>query len=812
MKPNRAKRVHAGDSDFNAGLVEHMTFEQKIDTSDSEVAQIDMLGAEILTFANRGVAPLKLALIGGFAPRKCGIATFTTDLYEQLAAHQPRIAADVWAIEDPEGPPADERVRGRIASDSVADYHRAAQAINRGNYDAVWLQHEYGIYGGECGEMVFDLVERIAAPLIVTLHTVLSEPSAKQRAIIEKLIKLSSQIMVMSQHSRTLLVKNYGADPARIVVIAHGAPDRPFGREEQFKAKLGLAGRPVLMTFGLLGPGKGIETMIAALPGIVSRHPDVIYRIVGATHPKLVAAHGEAYRERLASLAAELGVEDNVVFDNRFLDSGELLDQLEASDIYLTPYPNLQQSTSGTLSYAVALGKAVVSTPYVHARELLSDGAGVLVEPGSSAALTDAVLDLLDRPGALQIAQRAAWDRGRATIWPCFASACAKLVAGVVVPRAAPLPARDATPSFAAIRAMSDGTGMLQHAIGIIPDRRHGYCIDDNVRALLLMLRAKSLPLDERQQLASTYAAFIQHAWNDDRRAFRNFMAFDRAWCEDVGSEDSNGRTAWVLGETVAHGFDEGLREWGRRWFDHAMDTMEEIESPRAVAFAMLGAGAALRSGYDHAKARALLERGGGFLHRLLDAARRPDWAWFETVLGYDNARLSQALLEAGQFLDRPEWREAALDSLAWIAEQQRAASGHFRPVGSEGFGREFANLPFDQQPLEAWAAIDAAACAYAATGEARWLDQANVAYRWFFGGNDRGVVLADIATGRCSDGVTPHGANVNCGAESILAFQLSSHAMAALGFALGRTVGGTEPGDRLERSARTVGDAAAHP
>ena len=784
-----------------------MTFEQPIDRSHSEPAS-----AEIFNFSNRGATPLRLAMIGGFAPRKCGIATFTTDLHEQLAVHQPRIASDVWAIEDRGGPPADARVCGRIVSDSVDDYRNAAQAINRGGYDAVWLQHEYGIFGGECGEMVFELAERIAAPLIVTLHTVLTDPSDKQRTVIERLVKLASRIMVMSQHSRGLLIDNYGTDPARITVIAHGAPDRPFGRQDEFKARLGLTGRAVLMTFGLLGPGKGIETMIAALPGIVAQHPQVLYRIVGATHPNLVAAQGEAYRERLAALAAKLGVEGNVVFDNRFVDADELLDQLEACDIYVTPYPNLQQSTSGTLSYAVAMGKAVVSTAYVHARELLADGVGVLIEPGSAEALTGAVLDLLDHPGVLLATQRAAWERGRSTIWPCFAAACAKLVVGVVAPRACAVPASDAVPSFAAIRAMSDGTGMLQHGIGIIPDRRHGYCIDDNARALLLMLRAKSLPLDERQQFASTYAAFIQHAWNDDRQAFRNFMAYDRAWCEDVGSEDSNGRTAWVLGETVANGFDAGFREWGRRWFDHAIDAMDEIESPRAVAFAMLGSSAALRAGCDHPKARALLERGGSFLHRLLDAARRPDWAWFETVLGYDNARLPQALHEAGLFLDRPQWGEAALDSLAWIADQQRAASGHFRPVGSEGFGREFAMLPFDQQPLEAWAAIDAAACAFAATGEARWLDHAAVAYRWFFGGNDRGVVLADIASGRCSDGVTPHGANVNCGAESILAFQLSSHAMAALGVAQGPAVGGTEPGDRLGRSARTVGDAAAYP
>jgi glycosyltransferase involved in cell wall biosynthesis len=765
------------------------------------------VSAEIFNFSERGTVPLRLALVGGFAPRKCGIATFTTDVFEQLAAHQPRISTDVWAIEDRGGPSADARVTGRIISDRVEDFHAAAQAINRGGYDAVWLQHEYGIFGGECGEMVFELAERTAAPLIVTLHTVLSDPSDKQRAVIDRLIALSSRVMVMSRHARSLLIELYRADPERIAVIEHGAPDRPFGRQEEFKRKLGLSGRKVLMTFGLLGPGKGIETMIAALPDIVARHPEVVYLIVGATHPNLVAVQGESYRERLAALSAELGVDDNVVFDNRFLDTNELLDQLEACDIYVTPYPNLQQSTSGTLSYAVALGKAVVSTPYVHARELLGGGVGVLVEPGSATALSSAVLALLDHPGVLAKTQRAAWERGRSTIWPCFAADSAKLVTSALAPAARPVPARGAVPSFVAIRGMTDGTGMFQHSIGVIPDRRHGYCIDDNIRALLLMLRAKSVPLDERRQLATTYAAFVQHAWNEDRGAFRNFMAFDRSWCEETGSEDSNGRTAWVLGEIVAGGFDAGFRNWALNLFDCAMKTAATIESPRAIAFAMLGSSAVLRAGHDHPAARALIERGGTFLHRLLDATRRPDWAWFETVLGYDNARLPQALLEAALLLERADWREAALDSLCWIANRQVAESGHFRPVGSEGFGREFDMLPFDQQPLEAWATIDAAACAFGATGDSRWLDHASTAYAWFFGGNDRGIVLADLSSGLCRDGVTPRGAKENCGAESILAFHLASHAMAALG----QMAEATLPGDSGGRSVRTLGDAAAN-
>ena len=766
--------------------------------------------ADIVTLSSRrATARLRLALVGGFAPRKCGIATFTTDIFEQLEIHCPRIQPDVWAIEAPGGPSADERVRGRIVSDSLDGWRVAAREINEGGYDAVWLQHEYGIFGGDEGEMVLDFAERLAVPLVTTFHTVLAEPSPQQRRILERLIALSSQIMVMSAHGRRVLIERYGANPARVTVIAHGAPDRPFGRQQSFKEQFGISGRQVLMTFGLLGPGKGIETMIAALPAIVERHPEVLYRIVGATHPTLVARDGEAYREKLEALTESLGVSDNVTFDNRFLDTDELLDQLEACDIYVTPYPNLQQATSGTLSYAVALGKAVVSTPYAHARELLDGDAGVLVPPGSAEALAEAVLGLLDDPARLAAVQRAAYERGRTTTWPHFAAASAALVDKAVARPVQSAPPPTAIPGIGGVLALTDGTGILQHSIGIVPDRRHGYCLDDNVRALLLMLRADGLPAAERERLASTYASFIQYAWNEDAGAFRNFMAYDRSWCEAIGSADSNGRTAWVLGEVLASDLSPAWRTWAEPWFARALGTLDHVEHPRAVAFGMLGAAAVLRGGSRHEGAMALLERGGTLLHSLLDAARRPDWAWFEAVLAYDNPRLPQALLEAAVALGRADWREQALDSLTWIAEQQRAVSGHFRPIGSEGFGREYDSLPFDQQPLEAWAAIEAAASAFAVTGERRWLDHAKVAHRWYFGGNDRGVALGELATGRCRDGVTPQGANENCGAESVLAFQLACYAMAGLARAANRS---DEAGSNLGHSTRAAGNTPSYP
>jgi len=728
----------------------------------------------------QAVAPMTLALVGNFAPRKCGIATFTTDIFEKLREHHPEIAADIYALDDPRAPLTYEGVAGTIACDDPEAYARAARQINESGADVVWLQHEYGIFGGPDGEMVIDFVDRLAAPLVVTLHTVLTAPSERQHAILSHLLTRASRIMVMSHHSRDLLVQHYGARAGVVEVIEHGAPDRPFGRVEEFKERLGLGGRKVLMTFGLLGPGKGLEHAIRALPAIAGRHPEVLYRIVGATHPNLVARDGEAYRERLMALAEDLGVAQHIAWDNRFLDTPELLDQLEACDIYLTPYPNLQQSTSGTLSYAVALGKAVISTPYVHARELLADDVGQLIEADSSDAIANAVNALLDAPDELAAMQLRAWTRGRETIWPRFAEASARLASAAVAP-APQIPSVKAIPGLSAVLAMSDATGMLQHSVGVVPDRRHGYCLDDNARALQLMNVAQGISPAERLKWSCAYAAFVQFAWNPDLGRFRNFMNFDRSWCEDEGSEDSNGRAVWALGHTFERAPDEGLREWARRLYDEVLPTVSTVGSPRAMAFAMLGACAVLRVEPEDAASRRLVEQGGDFLMRVLGQGRRPDWAWFEAVLGYDNPRLSQALIEAGMAAGREEWIGAGLETLEWICRQQVSAKEQFRPIGSESFHKPHSYLPFDQQPLEAQAAVEAAQAAWRATGGTFWLDHARTAYQWFFGGNDRGVVLADIATGRCRDGVTPRGVNINTGAESILAFQLSHYALMEL-------------------------------
>ncbi|WP_206239114.1 glycosyltransferase family 4 protein [Novosphingobium terrae] len=742
----------------------------------------DQLVAEVVDlFASEPRMPrLRVALIGTYTPRRCGIATFTCDIREKLAAFVPDIDVDVYALDQKDSGLAYEDHVRTIEADSAQAYARAARLINESGADVVWLQHEFGIFGGPDGDMVRELVDGVAAPLLITFHTVLAEPSAGQRAVTQHLLERASKVMVMSRHGADLLTSTYKARPEIVEIIEHGAPDRPFGGEEGAKARMGLDGKQVLTTFGLLGPGKGLEQVIEALPAIIARHPQVVYRILGATHPVLLARDGESYREGLIARAQELGVAQHIVWENRFLDTDELLDQLEACDIYITPYPNLGQSTSGTLSYAVALGKAVVSTPYVHARELLADGVGCLIDTNAPDAIAQAVNALLDNPKALMATKLRAYQRGRQTIWPQFAKAGAALVRETMAP--SPKPASpQMVPGLSAVFAMSDATGMLQHAVGIVPDRRHGYCLDDNARALMLMNVSTSLSESERMRWSICYAAFVQYAWNPDKGRFRNFMNFDRTWCETEGSEDSNGRALWALGHTVEHSPLPDIKAWALDLFDTVLEGIEPLQSPRAMGFAALGSLALMRAGHRHGGARDMVIDSCNMLAHLLDKTRRPDWAWFEAVLGYDNPRLCQVLIEAGHLLGEKNWLAIGLETLDWISRCQTGIQGHFRPIGSESFGRQGTWQPFDQQPLEAQAAIEAAHSAFVATGEKGWTDQALQVYQWFFGANDRGVVLADIATGRCRDGVTPRGRNENSGAESILAFQLGHHSLSRL-------------------------------
>ncbi len=726
-------------------------------------------------------APSRLALIGGFTPRRCGIATFTADIYHSLTAAAPSLAIDVYAMTPASGHTRfAPEVTGEICEADPASYVAAALAIESSKADVVWLQHEFGLFGGPAGDMVMELVDRISAPLLITLHTVIPDPDQAQARVMERLVARATRLIVMSERSRELLESVYHADPDQIICIPHGVPDRPFGRSAQFKTALGFDGHQLLLTFGLLSPGKGIEAVIRALPALIADHPDLLYCIAGATHPNLIAREGEAYRNGLQALARELGVADHLHWIDAFIESEELLDLIEAADIYVTPYPGAGQSTSGTLCYALALGKAVVSTPYVHAAELLADDHGILVPFGDSTAIAAAIGALLDDPARRLALQRRAYARGRAMIWLATARRCIDLIASSYTPAKSPQPARPI--GLGGLLRKCDDTGILQHSIHSVPDRAHGYCVDDNARALILANRLGPEREPQRSQLATTFAAFIQSAWNQQAGAFRNFMGYGRNWLEQTGSEDSCGRTLWALGTTACEGQSAPLRRWAHKLFGQAAGSALKFGSPRASAFAMLGADCLLHVDPGHPTGLAVLSRGANRLLGLFQQVRRGDWPWFESVLAYDNCRLSEAMIRAGQRLDRPELSQCGLGTLSWIMARQTSPAGHFRPIGSDSFGREFElPQPFDQQPVEAWAAIDACAAAYAATGSDEWLGLAGMAYGWFGGANDRGLAVGDPLSGTCRDGINPRGLNLNEGAESVLAYQLATLAMCAL-------------------------------
>ena len=727
----------------------------------------------------------RIALVGNFLPRRCGLATFTTDSFNALRDRFPGTDVDVYAMTDPGNHYDYPGFVTSIAQDEPSAYIDAARRIEQSGAELVWIQHEFGIFGGDAGSHLLRLLDRVTAPVLVTLHTILENPSPSQRHVIDAILCRAAKVIVMADAGREILMRRYGARASQIAVVKHGIPDRPFAEPDAMKERLGLAGHDVILTFGLLSPDKGIETVIAALPAIVaaSERP-VLYVVLGATHPHLVAHQGETYRDSLKVQAAELGMQEHIRWVDAFVELDELTDYLTAADIYVTPYLNPAQITSGTLSYSIGLGKPVVSTPYIHARELLAADHGRIVDFRDSIGFAREISDLLEDREARDLLRQRAYALGRTMIWPRYAEAVMQEMETIreAVPARIPVAPKRAIPravSFQAIERLSDATGMLQHSLYSVPDRNHGYCIDDNARALLLMNGLTDLPDEKHDQWAPIYASFIQYAWNPEKAAFRNFMGFDRTWLEDVGSEDSFGRTLWAIGVTARDNRLGQLRRWASNLFDQVAGHALKLSSPRTFAFAIFGATAMMEAHPGHTLAREIVSTMGEHLLDLVGRNRRPDWAWFEIVLAYDNCRLPEALLQAGKALGRQDMIDVGLETLDWIIQQQTAEKGHFRAVGTETFGKPYARpATFDQQPLEAWATIDACAVAFDVTKDGRWRERAMTAYRWYLGENDLGIPLADPATGECFDGLMPHGLNLNQGAESVLAFHLATCAM----------------------------------
>jgi glycosyltransferase involved in cell wall biosynthesis len=734
------------------------------------------------------MTPLRrIAVIGNSLPRRCGIATFTTDLQHALSTSRPNLHTCIVAMTDHgsyDYPPA---VAFEIKDGNIEEYTRAADFLNAGRFDTVCLQHEFGIFGGEAGAHILVLLSRLTMPVVTTFHTVLANPTAIQRAVMGRIVDASSKVVVMANKGRELLRSVYQVPDDKIEVIAHGIPDVAFVAPDAAKAKLGFAGKSVILTFGLLSPNKGIEVMIDAMPSILKHRADAVYVVLGATHPNLVREQGEAYRESLMARVRELGVEEHVVFLDRFVDQATLLEFISMCDVYVTPYLNKAQMTSGTLAYSFGLGKPVVSTPYWHARELLADGRGVLVPFGDAAAIGSEIAKLLTDDARRQAMCRRAYAVSRTMTWERTAERYMSVFENArqghwlkVIARSdtvSPEPWSHAAPDMQIghFLSMCDDNGLFQHAVHSVPDRSHGYCVDDNARALLLacvLNNPGEQPLSE--VLTARFAAFVQHAWNPDTRRFRNFMGFDRTWLEDRGSEDSHGRTLWALGESARRDASPSRRRWAAALFAEALSTAETFSSPRAWAFTLLGLGAYCAVAPDDLHAKEVRHSLADRLMSCLASIETPDWVWFEEGLAYDNARLSQALLMTGMATQTRGYVDAGLRSLRWLMTQQTTPAGHFRPVGTAGFGEQRQHpRAFDQQPVEATATIAACLTAWRADGDAEWKTLATRAFAWFLGSNDLSVALVDPHTGSCRDGLHPDRANENRGGESVVCYLL---------------------------------------
>lgn len=727
-----------------------------------------------------------VAFIGNYPPRLCGIATYTRDICEAVATEFPSVTCIAGAMNDrPQGYDYPAPVKFEIDQDDPASYRRAAAFLEINNVEVVSVQHEFGIYGGPAGGMLIEFLSGIDKPVVVTLHTVLESPDASQLEVMKQIDGLCERFIVMAKHGRDLLMSVYGIEEAKIDLIPHGVIDMPFVDANFYKDQFDAEGKTVMLTFGLLSANKGIENVIKAMPLILNEHPDTVYLVAGVTHPHVLEHEGERYRDGLVALAEELGVSDSVVFHNRFLSMEELKEFIGGSDIYLTPYCDREQVTSGALAYTFGAGKAIISTPFRHAEELLADGRGVLVPFSDPEAIARAVHDLLANPTQMTAMRKRAWKEGRSMIWPEVARRYMESFnharAGLSIPTAAMVGSRETESgnypvpdlNLEHLYRMSDHTGIFQHAIYSVPNFHEAYCTDDNARAFIFTVfhqeeHGHDVRLD---RLASSYLAFLWYAFDANTRRFRNFMSHGRQWLESKGSEDSHARALWAVGTALGHSGNDGFRHLSALLFQRGLGPVKHFSSPRAWAFTLIAISEYLLSfSGDRAvekMQRLLVAR----LVALYRANSSPEWQWFERVATYDNAKLSHALIVSGD----PEAVDIGLSSLRWLVDQQFGEGGQFSPIGCHGFwkkGKQKAR--FDQQPIEAHATTSACMAAYLLTGDACWATDARRCFDWFLGRNDLGLSLFDASTGGCRDALLQDHLNQNQGAESTLAFLLS--------------------------------------
>jgi len=732
----------------------------------------------------------KIAFISDYPPRKCGIATFTQDLRNAISSQYSHTDTFIISVNDLAGsysyPP---EVRFEIQQDDLLTYRNAADYLNFNPVNVVSIQHEFGIFGGAAGNYLLSILREIKIPIVTTLHTVLKNPNSEQRKVMDELVRISSHLVVMTETGKSFLKEIYGVNPNKIDIIPHGIPDMPFVDPNFYKDKFGVEGKNVLLTFGLLSPGKGIENVLKALPQVIKKFPNTVYIVLGATHPNLLRKEGESYRLGLERLANDLGIKKHVIFYNRFVSVEELKEFLGTADIYITPYLNEAQITSGTLSYAFGCGKAIISTPYWHAKELLVNDRGILVPFNNPHEIAKAIDTLISNETLRHSMRKRAYIMGREMVWSNVAhlymesfikARKSKSVSEKIVLKIKSLDEENFNlPKIKTehLQKLTDSTGILQHAKYSIPNFSDGYCLDDNARALILtvLLENTSFYNESIKQLQDKYSSFINYSFNEKLKLFRNFLSYDKKWLEDKGSEDSNGRALWALGTVINKSKNIQLQNWAVDLFVRSIESIRKATSPRAWAFALIGVSEyRIKFGGD----RVVSQIGDELEKKLVDiynVVAHDEWKWFENYLTYSNAKIPLGLLYSAVISGNQRALAVGLESLRWLCSIQKSSLGNFSPIGNDGFyHRGSKRAWYDQQPIDAFATVSATLKAYEITKDSFWLNEAKLAFEWFLGRNDNHSALIDHNSGGCNDGLHLDRVNSNFGAESTLSYLLS--------------------------------------
>lgn len=731
----------------------------------------------------------KIAVIGNYLPRQCGIATFTTDLSQSLARELTNEdnLINVAMDDIPEGYNYPSQVKFRIRENVQSDYFWAADYLNANQYDAVIVQHEYGIYGGEDGSYILQMIQSLKMPVITNLHTVLENPTEGQKKVMKSLAKYSDRLLVMSKKAFDILTKVYEIDRKMIAFIPHGIPDAAFKDSGVYNKSFGLENKDVILTFGLLGPDKGLEIMINAMPSIVKEHPNVVYLILGQTHPHIIEETGDSYRRGLQQLVNKLGMKNHIIFYNQFVKLDTIVKYLQTSKIYAIPYLKKEQITSGTLSYALGVGAAVVSTPFWHAEELLSGGRGKLVPFSDSDAMAKEINNLLSNDNEREMMRFKAYQYGRSMVWREVSKSHLDLISKIKERK--PIETVKETGikyhkifselpeiNLSHLKTMTDDTGLLQHAKYMTPNFHHGYCVDDNARGLIAITKYYSLRKDKGTlPLIQKYLAFLYYAFNQENGRFRNFMSYDRKWMELAGSEDSHARALWGLGVTVKEAPDSSIRNMAMRLFLESLPVVEHFTSPRAWGFTILGLQSYLSVYEGDISARKFRDELALKIYELFKNNISEDWHWCEGTATYANAVLPHALIVAGKSMANQEMYNTGIKALKWLLKVQTAPEGHLSVIGNNGWLDKKGNRSmFDQQPIEVKSLIDACLDTYIETGDKKWFEESERCLSWFLGHNDLGLPVCDYKTGGCGDGLESQGVNGNKGAESTLAWIIS--------------------------------------